>query len=327
MSVLITGSTGFIGANLAIYLAEKGVKVHALYRSEKKAEVLQHYNIKLCKGDILDKNSLLRAMEGCTQVFHIAAFTDVWTKTPSLIYDLNVTGTLNVYDVALELGVKDIVFTSTAGVIGPSINGIVNEDTPKSMDYFLEYESTKALAETKSKEYVEKGLNIRIVNPTRVYGPGLLSKSNSVTIMIKSYYERKWRMIPGNGKSIGNYVFIEAAVLGHVKAMEKGKAGEKYILGGDNVTYLQFFDTLKKLTGIKLFMFKVPLAVMVLISQSAMLINKLFGVKPFITPALVRKFNYNWEVSSQKAIKELGHNIITIEEGMQKTLDWVKSQH
>jgi NAD+-dependent farnesol dehydrogenase len=326
MSILITGSTGFIGANLAMALANQGHKVHALYRSEKKAEALQHKNIVLCKGDILDKDSLKKAMAGCSQVYHIAAFTDVWTKYPSLIHDLNVTGTLNVYDTALELGAKDIVFTSTAGVLGPSLNEVVNENTEHAMGYFLEYERTKALAEEKTKAYVTKGLNIRIVNPTRVYGPGLLSKSNSVTIMIHSYAKGKWRLIPGNGKSIGNYVFVASVVQGHILAMEKGKTGERYLLGGDNVSYLDFFKTLKKLTGRSHMMVKVPLPVMLAMAYSAMFINKVLGVKPFITPALVRKFNYDWEISSEKAVKELGFPIVSIEQGMQKTLDWIKKE-
>ena len=207
MNILITGATGFIGTNLALKLANQDHTVHALYRSKEKAKRIEHKNIKLFKGDITDVESLKIAMQGCEQVYHIAAFTEVWAKDNQFIYNLNVTATENVLKLALELGIKKLAFTSTAGVFGPSLNGQITENSERSMDYFLEYERTKDIAEEKVKEYVKKGLNAVIVNPTRVYGPGLLSKSNSVTIMIKGFSEGKWRVIPGNGKSICNYVF------------------------------------------------------------------------------------------------------------------------
>ena len=264
-------------------------------------------------------------MNNCQQVYHIAAFTEVWAKDKSIIHDLNVTGTKNVFDVALEFGIKDIVFTSTAGILGPSIDGMVNEDTERKRDFFLEYERTKAEAEELALQYTNKGLNIRIVNPTRVYGPGNLSKSNSVTIMIKSFYEGKWHIIPGNGKSIGNYAFINDVVSGHILSMENGKPGERYILGGENVDYLEFFKKLKKASNKKTWMIKLPLWIMLTVSHFAMFLNKVFGMTPFITPALVRKFNFNWEVSSRKAINELNYEITSLFEGMKKTLNWIEN--
>ena len=326
MRVLITGSTGFIGANLALVLANNGIKVNALYRSAQKAKSLHHENINLCKGDILDPESLKKAVRGCEQVYHIAAFTDVWTKNPEDIYNLNVKGTLNVFDAALENNVKDIVFTSTAGVLGPSEGDAVNESTIRTTDYFLEYERTKAIAEDKVKLYLEKGLNIRIVNPTRVYGPGLLSKSNSVTIMIDSFNKGKWRIIPGDGKSTGNYVFIDDIVKGHILTMERGKPGERYILGGDNKNYLEFFNILQEITGRHHKMLKMPLPIMLSVSFLAMALNKMFGIKPFITPALVRKFNYNWEISSKKAVDELGYEITSLRDGIRETIKWLNEK-
>ncbi|RLD81283.1 MAG: hypothetical protein DRJ07_09450, partial [Bacteroidetes bacterium] len=224
-----------------------------------------------------------------------------------------------------NLGIKKVVFTSTAGVFGPSINNIVTELTERTVDYFLEYERTKAIAEDFAKKYMQKELNVVIVNPTRVYGPGVLSKSNSVTIMIKSYIQGRWRVIPGDGKSVGNYVFIDDIVKGHIIAMEKGKPGERYILGGSNINYIDFFRIIKDISGKKHFMFKLPLVFMLAVSYFMMLLTKLFGVKPMITPALVKKFNYQWNVSSKKAEKELGHQITNFREGATKTIDWLQS--
>jgi nucleoside-diphosphate-sugar epimerase len=325
MKIFISGATGFIGSNLAMKLANRGHIIHALYRNIEKIKEIQNSNIKFFKGDITDYDSLKKAIDGCEQIFHVAAFTEVWAKEKKTIYNLNVKATENILDLALKLGIKKMVVTSTAGVLGPSIQGIVNEETKKSVDYFLEYEKTKAIAEEKVKEYVAKGLDCVIVNPTRVYGPGLLSKSNSVTIMIKSFSEGKWRIIPGNGKSIGNYVFIDDIVDGQILAMEKGKSGERYILGGSNISYIEFFKILKEQTGQKHLMIKLPLILMLTVANAMMLITKVFGVKPLITTALVKKFNYNWNVSSEKAIIELGYKPVTFAEGAKKTLEWLKS--
>lgn len=326
MKILITGATGFIGTRLANALAEKGHTVHALYRSKEKAKAIAHPNIKLFKGDILNTESLKTAIEGCEQVYHIAAFTDVWAKDNQFIYNLNVTATENILKLAFENKIKKLVFTSTAGVFGPSINEEITEETERSMDYFLEYERTKDIAEEKVKAFCEKGLNAVIVNPTRVYGPGLLSKSNSVTIMIKSFSEGKWRVIPGNGKSVGNYVFVNDIVEGQQLAMEKGVSGERYILGGDNISYFDFFKTLRELTNRKHRLFKLPLFIMLFFSHTLMLLNKIFGIKPMITPALVRKFNYDWVVSSEKAIEKLGYQPCSFKQGASKTLEWLKNE-
>jgi farnesol dehydrogenase len=325
MKIFLTGATGFIGANLALKLANAGNTVHALYRSEEKAKDIQQKNIKLFKGDITDIESIRAAMQDCQQVYHIAAFTDVWAKNPELIYELNVTATDNVLKTALELGVEKVVFTSTAGVFGPSINGTINESTERAVDYFLEYERSKAIAETLAKEYVQKRLDVVIVNPTRVYGPGKLNKSNSVTIMIQSYIAGKWRVIPGNGKSVGNYVFIDDVVNGHLLAMKSGKPGERYILGGSNISYIDFFNILREISGQKHFMFKLPLTIMLTVSHFMMLLTRLFGIKPMITPALVRKFNYHWNVSSKKAEKELGYQITDFKKGAEKTINWLRN--
>ncbi|MBN1182491.1 MAG: SDR family oxidoreductase [Bacteroidales bacterium] len=327
MNVFVTGATGFIGIHLVKYLAASGYIVHALYRNTNKSGPLANIeNIKLFKGDITEPQSLEKAMQGCEQVYHVAAFADVWAKDPSIIYKLNVEATEKIFEIALKKGIKKVVFTSTAGIYGPSLNGEITETTTRSLDFFVEYERTKFIAEEKAREYVKKGLDIVIINPTRVYGPGLLSKSNSVTLMIKKFNEGKWRIIPGNGKSIGNYVFVQDVVQGHLLAMEKGKTGENYILGGTNASYIEFFQTLRELTGRKHRLYKLPLFIMLFSAQLMMIITKLTGKPPLITPPLIRKFNYQWDVSSKKAETELGYKITTLSEGMQKVLDWVNNE-
>ncbi|MFW6128634.1 MAG: SDR family oxidoreductase [Candidatus Aminicenantaceae bacterium] len=325
MNVLVTGATGFLGRRLAFKLAEKGYIIHALYRSEEKASQLKHNNIKLFKGDITVSQSIGQAVRSCKQVYHLAAFAKVWEKNKDRVYQLNVQGTLNTIHAAFDSGVEKIVFISTAGVFGPCSGKEVSERTEYPDDFFTEYERTKCQAEKEVLNLVKNGKNIVIVNPTRIYGPGLLRESNSLTKIVKLYLEGKWHVIPGNGKSIGNYVYIDDVVNGMISAMENGKTGERYILGGVNVSYNELFSTLKDVSGKKNFIIKIPFFVIHTLAHLMMLFSKLSGKPPVISPQLVKKFNRNWAVSSSKAVNELGYKITPLREGLSQTIAWLKS--
>jgi len=328
IKIFISGATGFIGSRLALRLADEGNIIHALYRSENKTGIIKHRNIRLFKGDILDRTSLTPAIEGCLQVYHTAAFAKTWDINPANIYRLNIEGTINVISAGLETGAKQFVCTSTAGVFGPSgKNNSVEESFPKPKKYFTHYESSKAILEHIFRILSKSGTSIVIVNPTRVYGPGILSESNGVTRMIKSYTEGRWRMIPGNGKSIGNYVHVEDVVTGHILAMNNGVPGENYILGGSNVSYNDLFSELAVLTGKKFKMINIPVWFMLLLSHGLLFYAKISGKEPFITPPLVKKFVCDWNVSSSKAINELGYNSMSLNTGLKNTLDWLNSLH
>ncbi len=138
--VFVSGATGFIGARLVERLVREGFTVHALYRSEQKAATIQGNGVVLFKGDILDTESLKRAMEGCSKAFHAAAFASTWSKDPSQVHRLNVDGSLNVVRVAADCGLKRVVITSTAGILGPAIDGPVHEDSPPPDHFFTPYE-------------------------------------------------------------------------------------------------------------------------------------------------------------------------------------------
>ncbi|UCH14362.1 MAG: SDR family oxidoreductase [Bacteroidales bacterium] len=327
MKIFVTGATGFLGINLCNELVSRGHIVNALYRSERKAKYIKHKNIHLFKGDITDTESIENAITGCDYVFHLAAYAQVWSKKSDTFHKINYTGTLKVLDAAEREGVKKVIITSTAGVFGPSNNNIIDENSRREVGYFTLYEKTKAEAEDLVLKRAAGGLNVVIVNPTRVYGPGLMNASNSVTRMIKLYIKGKFRSLPGNGKSIGNYVFIDDVVNGHILALEKGIAGEKYILGGENVSYIDFFKVLSEISKKKYLLFKFPLYLMLIISFFMLLIARVFGVKPLITPGWVRKYNYNWILSSDKAMKNLGYVITPLRAGIARTLDFIKSEN
>ena len=197
MKVFITGATGFIGRNLVLMLAEGGSEINALYRDSGRIEGIKHEKITWFRGDLSDRDSICLAMKDCEQVYHIAAFASLSIRNPGMIYQQNVQGTVNVLDCASSLGIKKLVFTSTAGVFGPTRGEILDETAPYPEEMFTDYIRSKAEAEKVVLEYVGKGMDIVIVNPTRVFGPGLLSTSNAAGIM-DQYLKGKWRIMPAN---------------------------------------------------------------------------------------------------------------------------------
>lgn len=323
-TVLVTGATGFVGKQLALKLAGSGHKVHAMYRSEAKTGGLQHENIRLFKGTLNDLVSIDNAMKGCEQVYHLAAFAAVWTENPEDIYEQNVMGTVNILESALKYGVKRVIHTSTAGVFGPSGEQPNMEDRSTAESHFIHYDRSKAQAEEKVKVYVRDGMDVVIVNPTRIYGPGKLGDSNGVTRMIRDYMKGKWHIIPGNGKSVGNYVYIDDVVEGHLLAMEKGRRGECYLLGGSDLSFNEFFRTLREVSDRRYFLIKIPLFIGISIAAIMLTIAKLTGRMPLITPGLLRRYSHNWAVSSEKAKTELGYNPVDFRVGLVKTLEWLE---
>jgi nucleoside-diphosphate-sugar epimerase len=326
-TVLVTGATGFLGKQLAIRLAREGNRVHALYRSEEKIRGWEDPNILFFMGTLGDAGSIERAMKGCRQVFHVAGYASSWAKNSGIFYEENVGGTVNVLESALRQGVEKFVFTSTAGVLGPSGVGINTEDKSYDGRHFTHYDRSKAEAENRVLEYFARGLQAVIVNPTRIYGPGNLSTSNALTRIIGRYLEGRWRIIPGDGSIIGNYVFIEDAVSCHILAMEKGRPGERYLAGGSNLTFNEFFEYLARISGIRRKLFRMPTGLMMFVAWAFGGLAHLTGLDPPITPAFVRRYRQNWVVSTAKAERELGYRPHSFEEGLGKTITWIRSQN
>lgn len=323
MKILVTGATGFIGCALTLKLAQMQHTVHALYRSQDKIKYIEHPNVKLFKGDVLDYNSLLSAAEGCQVVFHLAAFARMWAKDPDIFYRINVTGTENALRAARERNVRKFILTSTAGVFGPSFDSIITEEKERKLPYFSEYAKTKEIAEQKAREASDENFTVAMVNPTRVYGPGILSESNGVSRMVDLYLKGKFRMVPGHGKYIGNYVYIDDVVNGHILAMKKGVNNERYILGGENISFNGFFEKLGAISGNKRRMFHIPKSALYVAALFFDYRAKLFGQTPFITRKWLKRFMYNTKVSSNKAERNLNYEITPLDNGLKKTVEWL----
>jgi len=322
--VFITGATGFIGQNLVNFLAEKGVKVKALCRSEKKAKVFKNPNIKPVIANLESYDILRKNLENCEVVFHLAALAKVWDKDFSNFYKINVKATENLLEMSKEQGVKKFILTSTGGVLGPAVKEIVRENTPLQKTLTTEYEKTKAQAEKIALSYNNTDFQVVVINPTRVYGIGELSQSNAVTTLIQKYIQGKWHFLPGKGESIGNYVFVDDVVKGHYLAWQKGKGGERYILGGENVSYKEFFKQLSEVSGVEKKLYKIPLGLMLFFANLQKWKADIFKSSPLITPPFVRKYNYHWKVSSEKAERELGYEITCLKKGFELTIQWLR---
>ncbi len=326
MKIFVTGSTGFIGSRLVAKLASEGHTVHALYRSEKKVARDLPPNIILFKGDLTRAESLETAMQGCDAVIHTAAFAGVWHRDEKVIYDLNVESTVLILKIAAARDIRRCVVTSSAAVFGPSGDRALKETGPEPLHFFTPYERSKALMEKEVAKLVAAGQDIVVVNPTRLYGPGPLNDANSVTRLVKMYCEGRWHFLPGDGKSIGNYVFVDDVVNGLELALLRGRSGSRYILGGENVSYREFFLLLEKLSGVHHRLFRFPLPFMLGAAGAMTLFAKITGIPPMITPGLVRKYSHHWRLSSDKARSELGYNPVSLEKGLSATLHWLKHE-
>lgn len=328
MRIFITGGNGFVGQHLISRLIKDGHELNILVRSKNTHNIPANKNLNFFEGDILDYDSLKKAINGCQQVYHLAACTAIWVKDPKQYYRVNVIGTNNVLDAAIETNVDKVVVTSTAGVFGPSIDGVINESSPRLIEYFNEYESSKAISESMIKNYViEKKMNVVIVNPTRIYGPHINTPIGSFTQMIYRYNIGKWRLIPGDGTKIGNYIYIDDVIEGHLKAMEKGLKGNNYLLSGENFSYNDFFKELKTTSKKEYRLFHVPMFIQLVYGRIQLFKRILFSSKPTITPKWIKRGNYNWEVSNQRIQEELGVEITSLKDGLHKTIYWLNNRN
>jgi nucleoside-diphosphate-sugar epimerase len=325
MKIFITGASGYIGNKLAHILAGSGNTVHAFVRSAGAEKLLQHPNIALFEGDIMDKESLAIAIKGCTQVYHTAGFVKLWAKNPDIFYRQNVGGTNNVLEAALREGVHKLVYTSTCGVWGPCNDHALIENDPRTSSFDNDYDLSKYLAEKSVKEYCSKGLFTVIVNPPRVYGPGLLRHSSAINRFILRLLNKKVSVLPWRMETKANYAFIDDVVKGHILAMEKGLGGERYILGGENISYKMFVDTVKKISRSKNIYVRIPSFLLRTISHVELIRGKLNGHDPLITPNVAKRIQADKIFDCGKAIRQLGYHITPFEEGLKITIDHLKN--
>lgn len=336
--VFVTGANGFIGTRLIQALVERGNIVRALSRRpEAKPEPPPGFGwieggpiasplVQWVRGDITDRDSLLRGMEGCDRVYHLAAYAKNWARDPATFFELNVQAVRNVFDAAAQQGVKRVVWTSTMVTFGPTPPGqVFDESSPRiTRRFFTEYEETKTIAEQEALRRAHEGFPVVIVNPTRLYGPGHLTEGNSVSRLIDQYDRGLVPVLMNFGKNVGNWAYIDDVAEGHILAMEKGRIGERYLLGGENASLKQFFRLVDDVSGKR--HFQVPMAHITPLVFAWILKKRAewFGVYPQITPGWIRTFVADWAYSTKKAERELGYHVTPLAEGLRRTNAWLE---
>jgi len=338
-NVLVTGTSGFIGARLAWELVKRGHVVHALTHRTKAEPPpgfppnewpnFDHPNIRLFSGDLSDSHDydrLNRAMDGCAQVYHLAGYTKSWSSDQHAYLKTNVSGLCRMCDMALKLGVERMVWTSTMLTFGPTPRGTVgDESTPRPTPFkcFTHYEWSKLAAEGYAARYVQDGLPLVTVHPTRVFGPGHLNESNSVSRLIDMYDRGKLSFLLGGGRNVGNWVYVDDVVHGLILAMEKGRVGEKYILGGENLSLKDLFRLVDRVSGKRHFQITIRRPAAMTYAWLQKKRAERFGIYPQITPEWVRVFLADWAYSSAKAQQELGYQITPLEFAVRRTYEWL----
>jgi len=324
MKAFLTGSTGYIGHQLALKLANNNFEVNALVRDLDSKSIPKHKNIIPFRGNICDYESVKNALDKCDYVFHTAAYTDLKCNKIDNFYKTNVLGTKNVLRASLDKNIKKVVYTSTLSVFGPSIYHVpITEDQPRISSYKNDYELTKKMSEEVVLNYVNKGLSCSILNVSRVYGPGLNTYSNGVNKIISKIIKDKFLYVPDNLNIEANYVFINDVLNAQILALEKGLSGEKYIIGGENEDYNGLFNRIKSISKSKISILKINYN---LLKNGVAFINgcnKLFGNQSALTPKVLDSLFTHRSASSQKAVSQLNYRITPLDVGLEHTINFL----
>lgn len=322
MKVLVTGATGFVGGAVARALVRTGVDVRVLARPESDLQNLQGLEVERLAGDLRDPASLRKSLNGCQQLYHVAAHYALWAKDPAIFYDINVTGTRNLLEAARETGIERTVYCSTIGAIGlPPGGGLGTEDTPVSLDQMAgHYKRSKYLAEQEVLKLAKDGLSVVIVNPSAPVGIADVRPTPTGQVIVDFM---KGRM-PAYIETGMNVVDVDDVATGHLLAMQKGRQGERYILGCKNLMLRELFQILSRLTGVKAPSIKLPrLAILPLAYLNQWTAN-LTGHPPRIPLEGVKMAKYNMHYDCSKAIRELGIPQTPPEIALEKAVRWFR---
>jgi dihydroflavonol-4-reductase len=323
MKTLVTGGTGFVGANVVRLLLQRGIEVRALVRPRSDTRNLDSLDVELVAGDLRDRVSLEAALEGCDAVYHVAAMYALWTSDPRQIYDSNVTGTVNLLEAAGMAGVRRIVYTSSVATIGLPKDGTpgTEEVALQPEELVSDYKRSKYLAEQEVLKYAQRGLPVVIVNPSFPVGAWDVKPTPSGQIIV-NFLRGK---IPAYVNTGLNVVDVEDVALGHVLAAEKGRIGERYILGHANLTLPAMFQLLQQVSGVRAPSIRIPYGLAYLSAcVSELVANTVTHTPPFVTLAGVKLSRKRMFFDASKAVRELGFPQTSAIEALRKAVEWFR---
>ena len=323
MKVLVTGATGFVGGAVARALVRSGAEVSVLIRPDSDLQNLEGLAVKRMAGDLRDPSSLRKALAGSQQLYHVAAHYALWAKDSSIFYDINVTGTRNLLEAARESGIQRTVYCSTIGAIGlPLGGGLGTEETPVSLDQMAgHYKRSKYLAEQEVLRLAKDGFPVVIVNPSAPVGAGDVKPTPTGQVIVDFM---KGRM-PAYIETGLNLIDVDDVATGHLLAMQKGRQGERYILGCKNLMLREVFEILSSLTGMRVPRIKVPRVMILPLAYINHWTANLTGQSPRIPLEGVKMAKYKMHYDCSKAIRELGIPQTAPEVALEKAVRWFRS--
>ena len=320
MITLVTGASGFLGSHVARQVAARGERVRVLLRPGSQTRAIEGLVVERMAGDLRDAASLVRALEGVSRVYHVAADYRLWARDPQEIYESNVTGTRNLLEAARRAGVERFIYTSTVATVAvPRTGSFPNEGTSAGLDEMIgHYKRSKFLAEQEAQRAAADGMPVVIVNPTTPVGPGDWKPTPTGRILLDFLNGH----MPGYVDTGLNVVAVEDAAAGHLLAAERGQVGQRYILGGRNMTLKEILDVLSGISGRPAPRLRLPHAVALFAGYADTLVSRLLSRVPLIPLEGVRMARHKMFVDCSKATRELGYTAGPVEQALERAVRW-----
>ncbi len=322
--ILVTGGTGFIGSALVRVLLASGARVRVLARPRNDRRNIEGLPIEFASGDLEDGSSLAAAVEGCAGLFHVAADYRLWVPDPAVMYRTNVDGTRALMTAALAAGVRRIVYTSSVAVLGLHDDGTpADETTVATLDEMIgPYKRSKFLAEGEVQKLVaERGLPAVIVNPSTPVGPRDVKPTPTGRLIVEAASGH----MPAFVDTGLNFVHVDDVARGHLAAFECGGIGERYILGGENLTLAELLGMIAELTGRRKPWLQVPRAAIYPVAIAAEATARIIGGEPFVTVDGLRLAKKKMFFSSAKAMRELGYQPGPVRPALEDAIAWFRA--
>jgi dihydroflavonol-4-reductase len=324
MLAFVTGATGFLGSHVARVLAAQGASLRLLVRAGSTTRNIDDLRAELVTGDLREAESLERAISGCDVVFHVAADYRLWVRDPEQMYRSNVEGTRAILEAARRHRVRRVVYTSSVATMGFRSNGHpADENSPVSLEDMIgHYKRSKFMAEQIAMQAGRSGLDVVVVNPTTPVGEGDVKPTPTGRIIV-DFLKKKFPAYVDTGL---NLVDVTECARGHVAALEKARSGERYILGGENLTLKQILDKLAAITGLPSPRLRVPYAMALATGVVDQLITgHLRRREPRATIDAVRMGRKKMFVTSTKAERDLGWTIVPVDVALRRAVQWFQA--
>jgi dihydroflavonol-4-reductase len=316
---LVTGATGFLGSHVARQLLARGERVRVLARPHNDRRALEGSGAEIVEGDLRDVASLDRAVAGTSRIFHVAADYRLWAPDPREIYESNVTGTRNLLEAARRAGVERFIYTSTVATVAVDRPELPTETTQSSLEEMIgHYKRSKWLAEKEVLDAAKGGFPAVVVMPTTPVGPGDWKPTPTGKIIL-DFLKGK---MPGYVETGLNFVGVEDAAAGHLLAAEKGKLGERYLIGAENLTLKQLLDILARITGRPAPRLRIPHSVALAAAYADTLISRMRGRAPQIPVEGVKIARHTMFVDCSRAHRELGFVAGPVAAALERAVQW-----